>query len=541
MFDVFYTGKKPNLFAHEQAANSLEHARSMCRTRMFWWVNYLSDYTGFDFLWEPVPWQSHQAHVWASAYQIDGGTWLVPREGYQDVNYHSDIVPRRSSVPILGIDHGGHELPPVEYSTRFISDYLGTLRRLLSRTNHEYVWVVSSVCDYTNFDFNWHPSPWQDRMLHVFPSDQQKFGDTFYVHVPSFLERSRDIKLLEWFETLNFVKEMRVPRRPWPVVHHEHDSQVPAVWQYHFKTPVAEFTRYEPADYQPPTNLWREETRTIYALNRGYAAALIPRDAKNYLKTQLYDYPYIDTQPSKSQASWARNHALDVVFISNGEPCRDQNFSSLGRSLYGKNNSLYHVQDVDGRVAAYQAAARASSTDWFFAVFAKLKVESNFDWAWQPDRLQPAKHYIFNAHNPVNGLTYGHQAMIAYNRRMVLENTGSGLDFTLDQPHAVVPLLSGETTYHYSDWMCWRTAFREVIKLRHDPTPENRWRLTQWLKPTNLDKVWGDQSEEWSQRGAEDGVEYYDEVKGDFDQLKKSYEWRWLASYALIKRGLVPD
>ena len=541
MFDVFYTGKKPNLFAHEQAANSLEHARSMCRTRMFWWVNYLSDYTGFDFLWEPVPWQSHQAHVWASAYQIDGGTWLVPREGYQDVNYHSDIVPRRSSVPILGIDHGGHELPPVEYSTRFISDYLGTLRRLLSRTNHEYVWVVSSVCDYTNFDFNWHPSPWQDRMLHVFPSDQQKFGDTFYVHVPSFLERSRDIKLLEWFETLNFVKEMRVPRRPWPVVHHEHDSQVPAVWQHHFETPVVEFTRYEPADYQPPTNLWREETRTIYALNRGYAAALIPRDAKNYLKTQLYDYPYIDIQPSKSQASWARNHALDVVFISNGEPCRDQNFSSLGRSLYGKNNSLYHVQDVDGRVAAYQAAARASSTDWFFAVFAKLKVESNFDWAWQPDRLQPAKHYIFNAYNPVNGLTYGHQAMIAYNRRMVLENTGAGLDFTLDQPHAVVPLLSGQTTYHYSDWMCWRTAFREVIKLRHDPTPENRWRLSQWLKPTNLDKVWGDQSEEWSQRGAEDGVEYYDEVKGDFDQLKKSYEWRWLASYALIKRGLAPD
>ena len=508
---------------------------------MFWWVNYLSDYTDFDFLWEPVPWQAHQAHVWASKYQIDGGTWLVPCNGYQDVNYHNNVIPRRASVPILGIDHGGHELPSVEYSTRFISDYLGTLRRLLARTDHEYVWVVSSVCDYADFDFNWHPSPWQDRMLHVFASDQQRFGDTFYVHVPSFLERSRDIKLLEWFETLNFVKEMRVPRRPWPVVHHEHDSQVPAVWQHHFETPVVEFTRYEPADYQPPTNLWREETRTIYALNRGYAAALIPRDAKNYLKTQLYDYPYIDEQPSKSQASWARNHALDVVFISNGEPCRDQNFSSLGRSLYGKNNSLYHVQDVDGRVAAYQAAARASSTDWFFAVFAKLKVESNFDWDWQPDRLQPAKHYIFNAYNPVNGLTYGHQAMIAYNRRMVLENTGAGLDFTLDQPHAVVPLLSGETTYHYSDWMCWRTAFREVIKLRHDPTPENRWRLSQWLKPTNLDKVWGDQSEEWSQRGAEDGVEYYDEVKGDFEQLKKSYEWRWLASYALIKRGLAPD
>jgi phosphoribosylamine--glycine ligase len=27
----------------------------------------------------------------------------------------------------------------------------------------------------------------------------------------------------------------------------------------------------------------------------------------------------------------------------------------------------------------------------------------------------------------------------------------------------------------------------------------------------------------------------------DFDALKKSYEWSWLASYALLKRNLTPD
>ena len=32
----------------------------------------------------------------------------------------------------------------------------------------------------------------------------------------------------------------------------------------------------------------------------------------------------------------------------------------------------------------------------------------------------------------------------------------------------------------------------------------------------------------------------YNQVKGDFDALKKSYEWAWLASYAFIKRGLAP-
>jgi len=123
-----------------------------------------------------------------------------------------------------------------------------------------------------------------------------------------------------------------------------------------------------------------------------------------------------------------------------------------------------------------------------------------------------------------------------------LENTGQGLDFTLDQPHAVVPLLSGQACYHYSAWMCWRTAFREAIKLKHDPTPTNQWRLNQWLSSHVISS--GRSAElpyaEWSQLGAQDGVEYYDEVNGDFDELKKSYEWSWLASYAFIKRGLAP-
>jgi hypothetical protein len=36
-------------------------------------------------------------------------------------------------------------------------------------------------------------------------------------------------------------------------------------------------------------------------------------------------------------------------------------------------------------------------------------------------------------------------------------------------------------------------------------------------------------------------VEYYDSVAGDFSELRKSYDWAWLASYALLKRNLVAD
>jgi hypothetical protein len=193
------------------------------------------------------------------------------------------------------------------------------------------------------------------------------------------------------------------------------------------------------------------------------------------------------------------------------------------------------VSGINGRVAAYQEASRHSLTPWFFAVFAKLEVTRDFDWSWQPDRMQQAKHYIFHAHNPVNGLVYGHQAMIAYNKRLVLENTGAGLDFTLDQPHEVVPICCGTANYHESDWMCWRTAFREVLKLKASlPDVENEHRLNKWL---TVDTTPGG----WSRKGAEDGVEYYDEVGGDFDALKKSYEWAWLATYAFIKRSLTSN
>ena len=532
MFDVFYSEKKPNLFSHEQQASSIEHAQTLSRTRYFWWINYLTDYSAHDFLWEPAPWESNQAHVWPSQHQLNSGTWLVPKQGYTDVNRNHPVLPRVEGAPIVGIDHGNGLTVPCDYQTRFIGDYLGTLRRVLSKVQEEYVWVVSSVCNYQGFDWTWHPSEWQAEMLHVFPSYEQKFGDTFYVHVPSFLKKSRDIKLLEWFDTIHFVEDRMVPRWPMPVVQHSHDSQTTAVWNHDFQDPVIQFTVGQGEHLRVPMiNLWRQETRAIVPLSPGASTVIVPRDAKNFLRTQLYDYSVID----KNCQTMLDDQPLDIVFISNGEVNADYNYERL-KFHVGNRNRVFRVDRVPGRVAAYHAAAQASSTPWFFAVFAKLEVDHLFDWAWQPDRMQQAKHYIFHARNPVNNLEYGHQAMIAYNKKLVLDNPGVGLDFTLDSPHEVVPILSGTAYYNMDAWTCWRTAFRECIKLCGATDVESQYRLRQWLTVNNAGTVG-----EWSIRGAQDAVEYYESVGGDFTELRKSYDWAWLSSYALIKRGLVPD
>jgi len=530
MFDVFYSGTPPGLFAHEQPANNVEHARQLSKTRYFWWTNYLTDYSTHDFLWEPVPWEADQTHVWPSQHQDHGGTLLVPKSGNNQINRNHQPLPRKGSVPIIGIDHGEGLDIDCDYQTRYISDYLGTLRRILARITHEYVWVVSSVCDYTTFDFTWHPSEWQADMLHVFASGTQKFGDTFYVHVPSFLEKSKDIKLLEWVDTLHFVEDISVPRWPMPLIEHDYDTHVAAIREHEFTTPLVMFSTGGATGFEPTISLWREQTKTVVPLTPGASVVIVPRETKNHMRQQVYDYPYIDK-------TWATGTEapLDIVFIDNGEPNADDNWKTLLQTMPLGRNMIHRSSGVTGRVAAYHAAAEMSTTPWFFAVFAKLRVNPDFDWSWQPDRLQEPKHYIFHAHNPVNGLTYGHQAMIAYNKKLVLDNPGQGLDFTLDSAHEVVPILSGTAEYVYTPWMAWRTAFRECVKLCGQTDVESQYRLDKWLNRGA--KEHGD----WSIHGAEDAVEYYDAVNGDVVELRKSYDWAWLASYALLKRNLVAD
>lgn len=534
MFDVFYLTTPTYRWPHERRADSIEHACELSRTRYLWVVDGLNDYSNFDWLWEPVPWEANQTHVWPSQHQENGGTYLIPKTGVGEINRKHPVVPRIGAVPRIGIDHGNGLGIMCRDKSRYISDYLGTMRRVLSKCKHEYVWIVSSVCDYSGFDFTWHPSEWQQDMLHVFPSNEQKFGDTFYVHVPTFMAKTESLALLEWFETLNFIAEHPVPRLPVPVYRHDHDSQVPAVWEYDFQDPVVLFVNRDatPVDTMPTVSLWREKTKTIVPLSPGASSVLVPREAKNHLKKQLYDYPHID----KTHRNITDDQPLDVVFISNGEPNAERNWTVLQEALYMKPNNLVRSDGVNGRAAAYHAAAQASTTDWFFAVFAKLRVNSEFDWSWQPDRMQASKHYIFHALNPINGLTYGHQAMIAYNKKLVLANPGVGLDFTLDSEHEVVPVVSGTAEYADTKWSAWRTAFRECIKLCGQKDVESQYRLKKWHTMTT-DHPNG----QWSVYGAEDAVEYYESVKGEFDELKKSYEWSWLASYALLKRNLTPD
>ena len=531
MFDIFYIGKSPKILNSIQV-DSIQDAQNMSRTRFCWVLNYLCDYTDFNFLWEPKPWEANQRHAWSSQWQCDSETYLIPKNGFNETNYHSDVIPRiPNSNTVYMIDHNNPDafITAEQLSntfnnvsaTRFISSYLGTLKRIVGKLNDGYIWITSSLCNYSEFDFSWHPEIWQNTMLHVFPSNEQQFGDTFLINVSEFNKNIKETELLEWYDTINFVSGMSIPRWDIPIVSVGDDSIVGCIKAYNFTDPVVLFTNNDTKKYDIPTiNLWREKTRTAIPLSTGGNTALVPRDAKNHIIEQVYDYPYV----SKKSITYL-DAPIDIVFISNGESNAEQNWNHLLKVTQGIPNEIKRVNGVDGRVQAYQEAAILSNTAWFFAVFAKLEVNVNFDWNWQPDRLQQSKHYIFHAKNPITGLEYGHMAMIAYNKDLVLNNNAHGLDFTLDQEHEVVPILSGTAYYADSIEVAWRSAFREVIKLKDSNSIDNEYRLQKWLDSS------GSELGIWSQRGAEDAVEYYNTVNGDFSKLRLTYEWKWLDEY----------
>lgn len=423
---------------------------------------------------------------------------------------------------IFIMDMGGHDdnvhslqtLFPHAGVVRYYDNHLDTLKRCISRSRTPYCWVLASCCDYSNFDFDFRAVPWESYQLHCWHSGYEKFGDTFLVNVAEF-ELQKDIALLEWYKEVNW-HYPGVPRLPWPVLETSTEDVTTELKNYKFDSPYIWIN--QTIDFHPP--LWNK--RAFYIFNDTGSISIAPRDIQAHLQSQIYDYPYI----IKQKQEYLTPDLLDIIYISNGEPEAERWYEHLVTTCGRK---VKRVMNVNGRALAYKAAAELSNTPWFFTVFAKLEVLPDFDWTWQPDWLQEPKHYIFHSRNPVNGLEYGHMGVIVYNKRLVLETNDWGLDFTLSKAHAVVPRVSAVAHYNTTPELTWRTAFREVIKLKDDVEKtgsiESGYRMDIWL--TESDGFCA----EWSIKGAKDAVQYYDNAKGDYTELMRSFEWAWLREY----------
>ncbi len=540
--------------------NSILATISRCcnrsKTTKFWIISSENNYKDFDFSWHPPTWQNYMTHVFPSQWNKWSETFLINKlefvrntqwakkiEEFPNLNFVSDqfVQSEDDGSMIVYVNHGNNHTNyfdtlqkryPKLKVTRFVDNYLDTLKRIVATADTSHIWVINSICDYTLFDFTWQPEPWQAEMIHVFPSvscnsnnAKQKYGDTFYINVESFKTQMYDLEILDWFNVINYCDNQTVPRLPEPVVTVDNDSLIDAVMAHEFNFPYAMFIANgkENKNSEPPMCLWRTQTRAVQGLNSSNSVAIVPRDVKNFLKDQIYDYPYIIKSKTIDFESMQ-----DVIFISNGESMAEKNWEILKKQCPRAKRST----GITGRERAYKAAAELSNTPWFYAVFAKTEVLPSFNFDFMPDYFQQPKHYIFHSRNPLNGLEYGAMNINLYNKKLVLD-TDPGLDFTLSQRHAVIPECISISRFNTDPWITWRSAFREVLKLKREvelgTTIEIKHRLDVWCAVANGENA------EYCLQGAQDAIEYYKNVKGDYEALRLSFDWEWCQNFYFKK------
>ena len=533
-------------------ADTINRCTNRSTTEILWVLNSELDYAEFDFEYYPNPWQMKMVSIFGTQWSHWGTTYLVNRESFVEDTKYIKVVEHLNNLnfvkhirakatecvyDVVVVDHGNKEtdavvkqlqekaprqkVTTIEHDTDYFVTLKNIVAKLPTRKEH-YVWIASSICDYSDFDLSYICDPFARDQLHVFPSDKQKFGDTFFIDVNKTRDIIDDMESLEDYEKINYNQTLRTHRLRPPVIVSESDTHTKTVKEindFPYAILVSETDKDIEVVDEEPMSLWSQEKKNIIVTSTGGTRIIVPREVKDLVKKELYEYPFI-----KNANRLALSKPMDIVFLSNGETGAEENWEHLQRITKNVPNRVVRVDGVDGRVQAYHASAEASETPWAFTVFAKLKVSPKFDFNWQPDRMQQPKHYIFDAKNPVNGLVYGHQAMIAYNKKLTLDNYGYGLDFTLDDEHASVPLLSGIAQYNTDEFSTWRTAFREVIKLLCDDTEISKTRLDTWLNEADPKQPFFQESI----KGAIDGEGYFNEVDGDFEKLRLSYEWEWL-------------
>lgn len=517
--------------------DTLLRCAKKCKTGRFWAVSSENDYSNFNFDWHCEPWQNGMLHVFGSKWNKWSNTFLVNADDFirtfdwaeniEDVynlNFVEDqlVTTLDDLNDVVFLDFGNSDANnayktvyskhPKVKRIRFFDNYLDTFKRIIQRVDTDYFWITSSICDYTDFDFSWQPEPWQDKMLHTFQSGEQKFGDTFYVNKAHAEEQLPNIKLLDWYDKVNFCDEQTVKRTEWPEVIYDSDL-VTAIKEHTFESPYVAFKHRSMAEYKTnyDPNVWRQEDRSLHVLTQSGSVSVVPKDCKAVISRQVYDYPHI----LRHEALYLQDKPQDIVFISYDEKNADKNYEVLlNRFPYAK-----RIHGVEGNLNAYKAAAEISETPYYYAVFAKTVIHDDFMFNHQPDWLSNPKHYIFYAYNPVLDYSYGHGGVKMYDVEWIkqVKPEDIKLDVTLSHDVEVIPEISCINVFA-SPWDAWRTAFREAYKLAGDESVESRYRLKLWTTKENTDMG------SHSKAGALSAVEHYNNTKDD----KRINDWNWL-------------
>jgi hypothetical protein len=402
----------------------------------------------------------------------------------------------------------------------FVGSYFDILKTVVQDIRTEYFWFFSSFTNLNyDFDFDYIPEQHERDQIHVWYTTHpkgglNKEGNVMLIPTSRFKEQMHHLKFLRDFRDINYHSSPTLYQHPigktvFDLNDPYKDYNKDSFYRWFVNKDIQDITL---PNFYP--SFWDDVKLYSFGETNDIILAPYQKDIKQFYDTARsvhHDFDY-SVRP------------MDIVFISYDEPGAEQRFNKLK----AKFPRAKWCKGVQGQTLAYMTAAMMSETDYFFAVFPKIDLVDDFQFDFQPDRLKNPCHYIFDCYNEVIDCTYGHDGVILYNKRLVLETTSPGLDFTLSKPVATVPILSAVNRLDETPLLSWRTAFREVIKLKlQKPTVENNYRLKKWL---TLGKG---KNAHWVHLGAQDGVKFIDNGNDPYN----SYNFDWIKKYFEERHG----
>lgn len=409
-------------------------------------------------------------------------------------------------------NHTEHRTSPLASCRQvpFVDSYLTVLKSVINDIDTEYFWFFANFVDLNTIDLDYIPEQHEKDQIHVW-YNKNKEGNVFLIPTKKCKEQIYNLKFLRDYKDINYHKhpslvQNDIIKKGFSLAKPYEQFDDFYAWLYN-----KDLDENLIPDFYP--SFW--EDIKLYTWGQTNDIMLVPRRKE---LNQFYDIDRIVNYDLDYHV-----RPMDIVFISYDEPGAKIRFERL-REKYPRAKWCKNIQ---GQTKAYHTAAEMSDTDYFFAVFPKIDLVDDFKFDFQPDRLKNPCHYIFDCYNKVIDCTYGHDGVILYNKELVLETHSPGLDFTLSQAVQVVPILSAVNNLDETPLLSWRTAFREVIKLKlQKPTVESRYRLKKWLtfgKGTNA---------EWVHKGAQDGVKFLEDGNDpyqsyNFETIKEIFEKKY--------------
>lgn len=398
----------------------------------------------------------------------------------------------------------------------FVKNYKNTIDYAVEDSKTSHVWIVTSLCDYTEFDFDYMPEQFEIDQLHTWSTFNQKEGDTFLVpksYKKQKIKFLRDYKDVNYHVTPYLVYDNKIQEYTYDL-----SNAVESLPKS--STPAHEYICYKTSTgYRWPffPSYW-DDLKIVQDDDVFY----IPKISLAQINNDIYDYPLIYKRHEDKTKD-----CFDIFFISNGEPFEQDNFDLLQKhiKIYNLKNKLVWVKNIKGRSKAYKEAATQSTTEYFYAVFAKSRIQQSFMFDYKVDRCKSKRHYIFHSYLPELDCDYGTFNINLYNRTLCKQTDNDVLDFTLSKPHEVVNTIASVALLAPDSYTAWKNGFREVSKLVYwnnkTPTVETNFRIKKWLGCNN----------KWLKQGAEDGKKFTIDKAYDIDAIQQTYYWDFCRNY----------